>query len=97
MKTPRLIVLCAVVMLLPSIVGCVSGQKNLVLDRVPVAYVTDAYLVPANLPELLEAGDADAIMAGAVRVEGRYLIDKPTLSMLLKALAELRQLEAEGK
>lgn len=97
MKTLRLIVMLLVAMLLPSIAGCGSGSKRPVLDGVPVAYVTDAYIVPAKLPEMLEAGDAEAIMAGAVRVEGRYLIDKPTLSMLLKALAKLRQLEAEGK
>ena len=93
----RLAVMCAVVTLLPSIAGCGNGSKRPVLDGVPVAYVKDAYLVPADLPQLLEAGDADAIMAEAVRVEGRYMLDKPTLSMLLKALANLRRLEAEGK
>ena len=97
MRMLRLIAMFAVAMLLPSIAGCGNGSERPALDGMPVAYVTDAYLVPADLPELLEAGDVEAIMAEAVRVEGRYMLDKSTLSMLLKALATLRRLEANGK
>ena len=93
MRTLRLIVMCAVVTLLPSIAGCGSGSKRLVLDGVPVSYVEQAYIVPVDLPQRLERGEE--IMEAAIRVEGRYLIDKPTLSMLLKAYATLRRLEAQ--
>ena len=100
MRTLTLTGMFVLATLMLSTVGCVNGSQSPGLDvRQPVLYVPAGWLVPANLPEMLDIPDKTqrdtAIRQSVIAIEHRYLVDIPTMQWLLKQVAKARRLEEE--
>lgn len=99
MKLARLTMLSLAVMLMLSMTSCTTGNEK--TTDLEVLYVQQAYLCPPTLPEMAQNTDDEArvkaMAKASIPLQDVWIVPTPTFRWMMKQIAKLKRIEAEGQ